>query len=561
MSYQPTAEQLAIIAAAKTGSHLVVNAYAGTGKTATLVEIAKALPRKKIRYVSYNASAREDAKTRFGINTRCTTSHGLATRPMGHLFNRTQVKGQSKYLPGHQRARMMGILGPQRLQGADKVLSPGQLASVVMQTIRKFCYTADEKITSRHVPSDLKRLDGPETLAALRHIVPPIAQRVWDNDLTSADGALPYDHDFYLKAYALTHPHIIADVILLDEAQDSNPCVAAMILEQIEYGAQVIMVGDTYQAIYGWRGAVDAMRDFAEHPGVQVLSLTQSFRFGPAIAAEGNDWLTFLGAPAQLRGFDQIQSRVGEIPLDHPDAILCRTNAEALNQAMKAIEAGLVVAFPKGCGELISMTKSAQAIKRGEPAEHPNLMAFVTWGQVQDFAENDPEGDDLQRFVDLVDEHGPEGLLDILGKIGNAEKLKKQGITPDVTVSTAHQAKGLEWPMVRIAPDFAEPEGKNGARPVVRRSEAMLAYVACTRAKNVLGNAALTWIKDYIDAPAPAQPAEATIPAPQVAAEPPAPVAALREPRPVFAAWYTPQSAAPTGAALALALVLEGSDG
>src|SRR5690606_24989940 len=68
----------------------------------------------------------------------------------------------------------------------------------------------------------------------------------------------------------------------------------------------------------------------------------------------------------------------------------------------------------------------------------------------------------------------------------------------DVVVSTAHKAKGREWPKVRIAGDFAPPSRKPGEPPVeVSREEMMLAYVAVTRAREVLDRGGLAWVDDY----------------------------------------------------------------
>lgn len=508
MNHKPTGEQQAIITAylarrrrqqARPGAvvpGLVVNAYAGTGKTTILRLLAEADPRTRFRYLAYNASAKKDAVASFPRHARCTTTHGLAFGPMADLAKR--AIDAPKYIPSRKLAVQMKISGPTRLT-EDTVLAPGQLAAVVKATIMAFCYSADERITRHHVPNDLNRFD-PDEVQALRQIVPPIAQRVWDTDLTKAAGDVHYQHDYYLKAYALTHPRINADVIALDEAQDSNPCVSAMILEQIQYGTIVIMVGDTFQAIYGWRGAKDAMRDFAAQPGVEVLNLTQSFRFGPAIAAEANKWLDILGAPKPLRGFDQIRDRVGPVA-GHASAILCRTNAEALKRAIAAIAEGLKVAFPKGVGELIAMVKGAEQIKADEPCEHVDLMAFATWAQVQDYAENEPDGKDLKQFVDLVDEHGTDGLMDILRQIGNEEK----GDASDITISTAHMAKGREWRQVLIADDFHEPKrdpsAPASALPRIPREDAMLAYVAVTRAQFVAEvDPGLSWVDNYAGA-------------------------------------------------------------
>lgn len=86
--------------------------------------------------------------------------------------------------------------------------------------------------------------------------------------------------------WQLSRSVIPAGFIMFDEAQDANPVTAFVVQDQDS--AQVIAVGDSCQAIYGWRGAIDAL---SEWPADGRLHLTQSFRFGPAVAAEANKWL------------------------------------------------------------------------------------------------------------------------------------------------------------------------------------------------------------------------------------------------------------------------------
>ncbi|HIA7687284.1 TPA: DNA helicase, partial [Escherichia coli] len=52
MSLNPTDEQSAIIH--WQGEKLVVNAFAGTGKTSTLVQFAAACPESRMLYLAYN---------------------------------------------------------------------------------------------------------------------------------------------------------------------------------------------------------------------------------------------------------------------------------------------------------------------------------------------------------------------------------------------------------------------------------------------------------------------------------------------------------------------------
>ena len=92
----------------------------------------------------------------------------------------------------------------------------------------------------------------------LAEVVLPYAQRMWA-DLQNPDrGRAKFKHDHYLKMWALTEPVISGQFLLLDEAQDTNPVVERVFNAQRGH-AQLVMVGDSGQAIYGWRGARDVM--------------------------------------------------------------------------------------------------------------------------------------------------------------------------------------------------------------------------------------------------------------------------------------------------------------
>lgn len=111
-------------------------------------------------------------------------------------------------------------------------------------------------------------------------------------------------------------------------------------------------------------------------------------------------------------------------------------------------------------------------------------MRFSAGAELQDYAEHDPASRDLQPSVELVDTHGPEAVIAAVDALTDENKA-------EVTVSTAHKAKGREWPEVRIADDFPPPPDSDqqdaSGRPIpeaVSDSDARLAYVAVTRAQH-----------------------------------------------------------------------------
>ena len=60
------------------------------------------------------------------------------------------------------------------------------------------------------------------------------------------------------------------NVLLLDEAQDINPAMLDVCLKQFK---PKLVVGDSHQQIYRFRGAVDALRIVKEHPATVVTRL------------------------------------------------------------------------------------------------------------------------------------------------------------------------------------------------------------------------------------------------------------------------------------------------
>ncbi|CAM5585552.1 ATP-dependent DNA helicase Rep [Streptomyces alboniger] len=352
-----------------------------------------------------------------------------------------------------------------------------------------FCHTADEAITRHHVPR-LRGLENNDLHTQLAAHIVPFARKAW-SDLHNPDaGAVRFDHDHYLKMWALTQPRIDADFLLLDEAQDTNPVVEHIFLSQRDH-AQLVMVGDSAQAIYHWRGAKDIMTGF---DGTQ-LALSKSFRFGPHLAEEANRWLAIADAPLRLTGTETVPTELG--PLTRPDAVLCRTNVGAMSHVMGLMTAGCRVALAAGGDSLRTLALAARDLKEGRHTTHPELLLFPSWGELQDYAAHDPAGRDLQPLVDLVDTHGTDAILTAVAQLAPEQHAQ-------VTVSTAHKAKGREWPRVKIADDFTPPQDSDqhddagqAVPGPIDDGEARLAYVAVTRTRTRLDLGGLSWIHDH----------------------------------------------------------------
>lgn len=143
------------------------------------------------------------------------------------------------------------------------------------------------------------------------------------------------------------------------------------------------------------------------------------------------------------------------------------------------------------CDDLRRLAEASKQLRERGMTTHPELYAFRSWLEVQDYAQDDA-GRDLKAAVDLIDEHGADTL------IGYLDQLAPES-SADVVISTAHKAKGREWNRVRIGDDFRPPKKDDDGGPgEPSPTEAMLAYVAVTRAKTALHRGSLEWIDQYI---------------------------------------------------------------
>lgn len=480
MSLKPTDEQVSIVDGFRNGNSMVIEAGAGTGKTSTLTLMAL---NREVRhgglYIAYNKAIVTDAQTKFPRGVTCKTAHSLAFGAVGHAYSQ---RLNSPRLPIHAAAKILGVNQP--IWVGERQFTPNLITSLALEAVRMFCRDSWPEITANHVVP-------PEGLTAteryqVRQEILPYAQRAWA-DITRTDGKLRFQHDHYLKMYQLTGPRLHCDYIMLDEAQDADPVIASIFDNQDH--CQRVAVGDSAQAIYGWRGAVDALDRFKPKASL-ILPLSQSFRFGPAIADEATKWLSLAGSTLELKGWDGVESRLDKIE-DDPDVILCRSNAGVVSAAMAALERGVKAAVVGGGQDIKDTAIAAQDLQAGHRPRHPQLVMFSSWEELKTHV-NGGGDSDLRVLVRLVDNYGARALIRMVDQLVPEPMAR-------LTVSTAHKAKGREWPSVKVMDDFTEPkETVDNPNPTVDPAEAQLAYVTVTRARHVLDRDGLAWVDGYL---------------------------------------------------------------
>lgn len=465
----PTPEQQAIVDAVAGGGNLKIKAYAGAGKTSTLRLVAGRLAHRRGTYLAFNRQIAEHARRGFPPNVATGTVHSLAYRSApAALTARVGLPAE----PPHELAARFGLghVEVPLVTGKAVELGPFELGRMIEDGLGRFCRSADDAPLPVHVPVD-EKIDA-RAADWLRDGLAPYVKRLW-GESTDPRGRSAIIPDVYLKVWAQGNPRIDADFILFDEAQDSDGVMLWLLNRQRH--AQIVYVGDPYQQIYEWRGAINAMAQF----DAPVQALTESFRFGPTFAALASRLLEMLGETTPVRG----QSTIGSIMVEDPsiappvDAILCRKNISAIWHLAAGIESGHRPSIRMSAAEIVAYADGADMLLAGRRAFRPAAFSlFETWKEAQSFARS-AAGADLLPIVCIVDELGTDYLRSL------AQRLTPEA-GADYVISTVHRAKGLEWKRVKVVNDFLFKY--IDGRLSLDDDELRLLYVAFTRAQHVL---------------------------------------------------------------------------
>ncbi|HFX2805487.1 TPA: 3'-5' exonuclease, partial [Pseudomonas aeruginosa] len=375
-----------------------------------------------------------------------------------------------------------------------------ELVRSVQETLNNYLASADDDIELCHCP--VNKLKTERMKRAAGSIVEG-ARQLWLQMCDIQNEAANITHDGYLKLWALSKPNLRDryDIALGDEAQDINPVIAGVLAQQAAYGMGVVVCGDGHQMLYRFRGAVDALNatwlDKAE-----VHYLTQSFRFGSAVAHVANMVLAFKGESRQLAGLGG-ETRVSKaLPADlEHRTVLCRTVVGVIETALANVETGAKIYWVGGIEgynlqdleDLHALSKGWRDRVKGKKLlqEYPD---YDLYKQIADESQ-DPE---MNRSIKIIEQYSAD-LPELFAK------LRRNAVTDEleatITLSTAHRSKGLEWDAVQLAEDFTfdpfNPE--NEKEPWI--DEMNLLYVACTRAMRVLAvnSTMLEIMKEFVD--------------------------------------------------------------
>ena len=462
MKLIPTPEQQAIVGSALKGNNLVVRAFAGAAKTSTCVMVAEQLDKPSL-YVAFNKSIAEEASTKFPKNVECRTMHSLAYRNIMDKDYRNKL--QSFYnMSDLDKLSSFQILAKQI---ALHELDPFELKLDIVTCIKKYCHSSSKTIS---IDNSLLEVYGDSLFQVVKDY--------WAN-IINRKSVTKMTHDVYLKLYQLSDPILPGQVIYLDEAQDSNEVTLDIVLSQGMYGSQVILVGDSFQAIYAWRGAINALDNLPD--SFKQLYLTESFRYTQDIADKATKLLSYLGNSTPIIGR-------GVPTTGKPTkAVIVRNNSTLIVYLLSAYDKKQKVKVLADLKPVWAKLYHIAALKFDNEINYPDkeLLQYSSYAQLLGASKTIPE---LAKLLSITNILIREDTMHNSIKNIKSVIVKQEG-DADYTLTTGHKSKGLEWDEVTLSSDLLYmPESFQGTIKdfLLEDQTGELLYVCMTRARSVL---------------------------------------------------------------------------
>lgn len=304
---------------------------------------------------------------------------------------------------------------------------------------------------------------------------------------------IDYDDMIYWPAIGIV-PCEKFDWLLIDELQDLNVGQMEMVKKSLEGNGRILGVGDTWQAIYGWRGGnTRAIADFTKMFNAETLPLSISYRCprshieyvkGRFPKSNIEVW-----ANAKDGVIETIDNNVFLNKVKSGDMVLCRTNAPLVSPAFELIRRGIkAIILGRDIGQglinLIEKTEKKNSIDNLTQlihilAEYRNKEVAKLLAQNKD-AKAQHLDDSIETIYALSE--NCDTIAELKSKIKNVFTDNEQG----VVFSSTHKAKGMESERVFILhlELFPHPMALKSGNPETIEQEKHVEYVALTRSKS-----------------------------------------------------------------------------
>lgn len=449
-----------------TRDNLRIQAVAGSGKTTTIVE-ALNYTSGRVLFLAFNKHIADELRKRAPRHVEVRTCHSFGFTALSRGLP----------VPPNMDDRKLFKLVRAHFGKYDEAEAPiRQLVSYA----KGYLVHDEQGLLDLMTHHDVVPPKG-DTPEYLVKIVLQILEQC------AADRAtIDYD-DMIWMPIALGLPVRLYDMVMVDEAQDLNPSQMELLARAV--GGRVVVVGDSRQSLYGFRGADTAAMDrLAGRFKTQDLPLSISYRCPKAVVEQARVLVPHIeSAPDAPRGSVRRLPRGADLTgtLCTGHMVLCRTTAPLVELFFELLRVGTKATLRgrdlgKGLLRLIDRLGGrslADFVQRLDVYQREETEALGREHKTVQAQALDDKASTLRVLAARA-----STLAEMRLRI---EEMFSDDHRPGVLLSTVHRAKGLEAPRVWILrPDLIpHPMAKKAWE---QQQERNIAYVAITRAQEEL---------------------------------------------------------------------------
>lgn len=506
-TFQPTKEQQAILEAGlKTTTSIMMIAMAGCSKSTTIQLLARSLPPRPACYIVFGKRNQLEAVKSFSDPESKLASFGQASH-----VNIVTANGLGHGAWGRAIGKRLNV-------NTRKI---GDLVKKILEEARIRDTDSDSFVSMMRLVS-VARHAGlvPKTWPSVKGLIPDeddswealcdtlytdlseeilfVARKVLHESIKqSYQGVIDFDDQIYMSAlFGGVFPRY--QDVFVDEGQDLSPLNHIQI--QRTAAGRLFIVGDHRQAIFAFRGAdsssMDKMRSLRSE--WIDLPLSTTFRCPKAVVARQQIHAPgFTAHETNLEGevIHAKEWKITDYLNGKPIAILCRNNAPLFACALRIIKAGhgcSILGSEVGRG-LVALAK--KIIPNPQTSAEDSIRLVREWEKTEILKAlaNNKEAhaavitDKAECLIAVLENADAKTMADANRAL--LSMFSKENL--QITLSTGHKAKGLEWPTVihldpwRIPSKFAKNASAEG-NPTPLSQDMNLKYVIETRAQEKL---------------------------------------------------------------------------
>lgn len=439
--------------------NLQVDAKAGSGKTATLVECTFLIPENfRVLACAFNNTIQQELEARTRQGCVVKTMHSIGNAALYRAFGKTIVDKDK--LTRH----IDKFLNPELDYYFDLKSSLVKAVNFSKYNLAHSYEQIESVIYNYHIEVDC--VSEKEFIDLVIKVMNSCKQETRVVDFA----------DMIWLPIVLNLTFEKFDYVFIDEAQDLNKCQVEIALRSLKEGGRVISFGDEFQAIYSFAGAdFNSINNIVARLNSKRLPLSISYRCSKNIIKHAQKIVPSIEHALNAKDGEVIDLDEAKLisTVRAGNVILSRVNAKLISICMKLLKNKIpanIVGRDIGDG-LSSLVKKSKA------KTIPDLITYVENWREKECEKLSAKEKDCSHIVDKADciialTEDCNSVSELLGAI---DKLFSDN-NPNsiVTCSSIHKFKGKEREIVFIL-DKTLKAGMN-------QEESNIAYVAYTRA-------------------------------------------------------------------------------